>query len=66
MKYVEIDGERIEVHSCRDCPCMEWDKWHWYCKHPKRTQVIHVGLDRYERNRVDTHDIECPLREAEE
>ena len=24
MKYIEIDGERIEVHGCRDCPCYDY------------------------------------------
>lgn len=66
MKYIEIDGDRIAVHECRDCPCMEWDDWHWYCKHPKRTKATHVGLDRYERYSVDMETIKCPLREVEE
>lgn len=45
---------------------MEWIDWYWFCKHPKRTKVTHVGLDRYERNRVDMETIKCPLREVEE
>ena len=23
MKYIEIDGKKVEVESCKDCPCYE-------------------------------------------
>lgn len=66
MRYIEIDGDRIEVNGCWDCPFMEQGDWHWYCKHPKMTKETHVGLDRNERNRVFADIVKCPLRRVEE
>lgn len=48
MRFIEIDGERIEVHGCSDCPCYN-EKDDDYrpvnsCKHPLRSKVSECTL----------------------
>lgn len=74
MKYIEIDGERVEVHGCLNCPFYEGRDIEYYCRHPSRTQVesyewvgglvrsteyVRTSKGRWIRSR-------CPLREVEE
>ena len=71
MRYIEIDGERIEVHGCSDCPCYN-EKDDDYlpvnsCKHPLRSKVSECTLcggGYYERHGTRFEGVvECPLRE---
>lgn len=76
MKYIEIDGEKVEVHDCKDCPC--YDQGSEYrgcamCRHPSRSHVESYewvgGLNRTEYVRVSKDRwirSRCPLREVEE
>lgn len=73
MRYIEIDGERIEVHDCSDCPCFDHgvDGRYAYCRHPSRTYVEHYkgrGIVRstiYVRVPKDRWiESKCPLREV--
>lgn len=61
MKYIEIDGERIEVHDCLECPCHD-DGDGGYgasCKHPRNSEVA-----KGYRFGTFLEDAECPLREV--
>lgn len=76
MRYIEIDGERVEVHDCKDCPC--YDQGSEYrgdatCRHPSRSYVESYewigGLNRTEYVRTSKDRrirSRCPLREVEE
>lgn len=77
LRYIEIDGERIEIHGCDDCPCyneMEDDYLPVNsCKHPLRSKVSRYTLKSlggeiyYER--CGTHlkgVVECPLKRVGE
>ena len=70
MKYIEIDGVRIKVRGCRDCPCCDQgDRGYGAsCKHPCNSEVTKIG-HRYScfgRYGIILEDAECPLREVEE
>lgn len=64
MRYIEIDGERIEVHDCEDCPCCDKADGGYgaSCKHPCNSEVTKFGY----RYGTFLEDAECPLREVEE
>lgn len=71
MKYIEIDGQKIEVHSCADCPFynngeFKMGLYHSDCKHPLRAERVESELfdGRPYLKGVNTDDIVCPLREA--
>ena len=39
MRYIEIDGHKVEVGSCEDCPCFEdvdYEGNGFHCNHPYR------------------------------
>lgn len=75
-RYIEIDGEMIEVHGCSDCPCYN-EKDDDYlpvnsCKHPLRSKVSACTLGcfgeevYYERHGTRFKGVvECPLREVD-
>lgn len=57
MKYVEIDGIRVEVSGCKDCPCfMDVDYYGngFRCNHPMGDEPEEWGYGK-----------DCPLREVE-
>lgn len=59
MRYIEIDGHRVEVGHCEDCPCyadVDYDGNTSKCNHPKGDIPSDTGLG-VGRN--------CPLREVE-
>lgn len=69
-RYVEIDGEKIEVHGCDDCPCHDDGDMGYgaMCKHPKNSYIEVFDGKMYERPvylRVGLGR-SCPLREEEE
>lgn len=73
MKYIEIEGERIEVHGCGDCPCFDHgeDGRYGMCRHPSRSVVrnYYVGgfirTTMYVRKPMDRWlGDRCPLREV--
>jgi hypothetical protein len=70
MKYIEIDGERIEVHGCDDCPCCDQGDGGYgaTCKHPRNSEVEEYGsrYTFYARCGIFLEDVECPLREVDE
>lgn len=75
MKYIEIDGERIEVQRCKDCPCFDHgeDGRYEMCRHPSRTYREQyktgsiVRNIRYVRKTKDGWlGSKCPLREVGE
>lgn len=75
MRYIEIDGERIEVRGCLDCPFYEDRDVEYYCKHPSCSTIrfsIACGHYREGKNLHNTlikegdYDDECPLREVKE
>lgn len=63
MRFIEIDGERYNVPSCYDCPCVDSgdDGWGACCNHPKVTRY-NSAVDYYGNGVEDW----CPLREVEE
>ena len=63
MRYIEIDGERVEVRSCIDCPCCDEGDGGYgaSCKHPCNSEVTKYGS----RYGIFLEDAECPLREVE-
>lgn len=65
MRYIEIDGERIEVRGCEDCPCCDMGDGGYgaRCKHPSVSELWCDGTYRYG---PFLGDAECPLREVEE
>ena len=74
MRYIEIDGERVEVHGCKDCPCYDYGERSVFegCKHPSRSYVQHhewnlvIPLTEYFRRPKDNWTWgKCPLREVE-
>lgn len=78
MKYVEIDGERIIVHFCSDCPLQGSTRANNICNHPSRSTKRYTPpyTNRYgdpfpghsfrHGTDVKTEEFTCPLREAEE
>ena len=70
MRYIEIDGERIEVHRCEDCPCCDQGDGGYgaSCKHPCNSEVTKYGsrYTYYARYGIILEDAECPLREVKE
>ena len=68
MKYIEIDGERIEVHGCDDCPCYDGgdDGYCAVCKHPSTSETWRGFTGTVCRSGTFIEDVVCPLREVEE
>lgn len=66
MRYIEIDGEKIEVHGCEDCPCYDDgdDGYGAECKHPSVSEVwqYKYSLKRYRSGASIGGP--CPLREV--
>ena len=61
VRYIEIDGIRIEVSRCEDCPLLDKgseDAVPW-CRHPLSNKM--VTIDVLENGRVADN---CPLREV--
>lgn len=57
MRYIEIDGHRVEVRCCEDCPCFaDGDYYGNGCNHPAGDSPSECG--GFGRN--------CPLREVKE
>lgn len=77
LRYIEIDGEKIEVYGCWDCPCYN-EKDDDYrpvnsCKHPLRSTVSKDSLECmgggifYEREGTYFKGVvECPLKKVNE
>lgn len=63
MKYIEVDGERIEVHGCFGCPCCDHGDGGYgaSCKHPRNSELLEPNY----RYGTSLEDAECPLREVE-
>ena len=77
LRYIEVDGELIEVHGCLDCPCYNEKEDDYLpansCKHPLRSKVSASSLEYlgggicYERHGTYFKGVvECPLREVKE
>lgn len=69
MKYIEVDGIRVTVHACDDCPCYadgasDDDST---CKHPACSDVDSwrgaVGMRYYREGAHIIDGVVCPLRE---
>ena len=59
MKYTEIDGKRLEVRTCEECPFGGIDEgWSDYCGYPGVGRIV-ITLDGIIPE-------ECPLREVRE
>ena len=59
MRYIEIDGHRVEVRCCEDCPCFADVDYYgngFNCNHPAGDIPSECG--GFGRN--------CPLREVKE
>lgn len=59
QRYIEIDGKRVEVESCRECPCyseVDKDGKGPWCKHP-----VNYAWPR-EGHRYGKY---CPLRKVD-
>ena len=59
-RYIKIDGKKVKVESCRDCPCFAYDRsgdgpW---CKHPLLENAVLDEDCKIGRG--------CPLREVNE
>lgn len=76
LRYIEIDGEMIDVHGCSDCPCYNEKEDDYLpvnsCKHPLRSKVSTSTLEYlggevcYERHGTYFKGVvECPLREVD-
>lgn len=74
MKYIEIDGERVEVRGCIDCPCYEDRDVEYYCRHPSRSNIEFSLACGHYRDGEKLHTVcmkegdygdNCPLREVE-
>lgn len=68
MRYIEIDGERIEVHGCDDCPCYDDgdDGYGAVCKHPSTSETWRGYTATVYRSGTSIEDVVCPLREVKE
>lgn len=59
QRYIEIDGKRVEVENCRECPCyseVDKDGKGPWCKHP-----AHCAWP-WEGHRYGKY---CPLRKVD-
>ena len=59
VRYIEIDGTRVKVRSCTDCPCytdVDYEGNGPWCKHPIGNATVKGDF------RIG---IGCPLREEE-
>ncbi len=71
MKYIEVDGIRVTVHTCNDCPFYADDSDdNPICKHPVCSTVDSwrgaVGMCYYREGAHIIGGVACPLREQEE
>lgn len=77
LRFIEIDGEMIEVHGCSDCPCYNEKEEDYLpvnsCKHPLRSKVNRYILEClgggvcYERHGTYFEGVvECPLKKVGE
>lgn len=78
MKYAEIDGERVIVYFCSDCPFEGSTRANDICQHPSRSTMKYIPpyTNRYGdpfpdwswRHGTDTktEGFECPLRKVYE
>lgn len=71
MRYIEIDGQKIEVHGCEDCPCCDegeggYGECGMTCKHPSVSKLWQVFTATIYRSGVSVGEVVCPLREVEE
>ena len=78
MKYVDIDGERVIVYSCSDCPLQGSTRANDICQHPSRSTMKYIPphTNRYgdpspefswrRGTDVKTEGFKCPLREVDE
>lgn len=58
MKYIEIDGKKVVVRRCIDCPC--YDQKYAQCQHPSCAEFGVLGWYT-----TRDWDGKCPLREVE-
>ena len=66
MKYIEIDGRRIEIRGCEDCPCCDEGDGGYgaTCKHPSVSKLWQVFTATIYRSGVPIGEVTCPLKEA--
>ena len=65
MRYIEIDGQRVEVSLCDDCPCYDGGDGGWgeRCKHPKGDGES-APLGGYSHGEDIRYGPNCPLRKV--